>query len=252
MIKLTKKSLAISTITVLLSVSVVFAVVKAATDLTVPGGALSSGSPIASMHTLEDIYHKLTNTALDPAHALAPEAEPAGTMHTLEQIYTAANDTDLVEGNIKNGVNLFGVTGTYTGALTWQTDPALSLCWSAGAYELANGCSAGVGLLDPTETGTPLLGAKEYCRYLSANGSTIAATIQDIWHLPTESELLAGLSDQFVISPAVQTGFQDNTGYWSESEYDESYAWSVAGSNGVGVGSNNGSKTNIIAVRCAR
>jgi len=112
------------------------------------------------------------------------------------------NATNLTTSTVKNGVAFgVGLTGAYTGALTWNTTAGFTLCWDAN-----QGCTNGNGAVYNSGN-TVLLGAVEYCKYLMSNGSTIAATQQDIWRLPTESELLASLSDQFIISPPTQTGF---------------------------------------------
>ncbi len=81
-------------------------------------------------------------------------------------------DADLVEENIKEGVNIFGVEGTASGGssqLTWQDDPTLNLCWSYHTYEIENYCTVGDGFVQTPDTNTTL-GALEYCQYL--NGSS--------------------------------------------------------------------------------
>jgi len=244
-----KKSLILSLITVLLSVLIVVAVVNAASDLIPPG---SPNPAVGTMKTLEDIYQRLVAGTAAGSHTLSPSAGPAGTMHTLTDIYGVIPTNDQVCSGTNAGIATCGGTP----ALVWQDDPAISLCWSAGAYELANGCSAGVGLLDPETDGAPLLGAIEYCQYLkqdasglNCSGTPTVCTAVDYWHLPTQGELLKGLSEQFIETPPTVGGFQDSTGYWSGSEDGESYAW-IAYSYGS-VGYSYADKVSSYAVRCA-
>ena len=187
--KISKKILTLSLLTLVLSALVVV-VVKAATSLTPPTGAFSNGSPIATMYTLEDIYERLVQgiSATEGSHSLQPSSAPAGTMHTLKDIYSAI-----------------------TPPTSWQTDPNLNLCWSAGSYETSNSCSSTNGLLDldpPGCTGAPLVGAKEYCEYLDPDGSTLNCTCNssnvttctpvDYWHLPFETEIAGALSTTYL------------------------------------------------------
>ena len=80
-----------------------------------------------------------------PTSAFNLDGNPQGTMHTVDDIYN----------KLLQSSNLF-----------WQQDPNLTLCQNASP---ATGCTSGNGLLDPTGTEAPLLGAIEYCNYLEAD-----------------------------------------------------------------------------------
>ena len=59
--KMNKKDLVLSAITVLISVIIVTVAVKAATGgLNPPNGAFDAGAPQGTMHTLDDIYNSIT------------------------------------------------------------------------------------------------------------------------------------------------------------------------------------------------
>ncbi len=124
-------------------------------------------------------------------------------------------------------------TGTFAADRTaypsyWTSTTPLSLCWSNAQLGQNDGadpnCAIGAGLVSATGNSSNPLGAVEYCKYLNAVG-VMQTTEQDIWRLPTESELLAGLSDQFVLALSTQVGFQYGTSYWSGSPHGSSNAW---------------------------
>lgn len=76
--------------------------------------------------------------------------------------------------------------------------------------------------LTPTGTSSPLLGAVEYCQYLDANGSTTDSTIQNVWRLPEESELLNAFNS------GTPSDWHTFTGYWSSTNYSTTMADIVA------------------------
>lgn len=276
----------LSSLLVCISVLAVVAVVKAASDLIPPG---APNPAVGTMKTLEDIYQRLVAGTVAGSHTLSPSAGPAGTMHTLTDIYsaipggpgttvtattssgtaipagcysgtpkcmvgltagagTAAADAQVLSGYYAYTSTGATLTGSAQGPLTWLTGSFLSLCWdntTGPTCTIANGM-----LVSATgDTNNPL-GAVEYCKYLNLAG-VMQSTIQNIWRLPTESELLASLSDQFVISPAVQTGFVDDTYYWSGSPYDSTNAWFAFYGYGS-VYSDFDAKTSTNSVRCVK
>ena len=140
------------------------AVVVLAGDLEPSGGPTAAGSQI---YTLEQIYNRLNTGAAAPKMTgfTGPSSGPAGTGHTLDEIMGKApvldnangagpgqvvagksywgitsgewglrtgtmptpGDTDLVPENIKQGVNIFGVVGTYPLAGVPRTGQASSI-----------------------------------------------------------------------------------------------------------------------------
>ena len=127
-----KKSFVLSTITVLISVVLVVTFVNAASNLTVPDVALSCGSPIASMKTLEDIYQRVVAGTAAGSHNLTPASSPAGTMHTLSEIFNAIPNVDYSQ--ILDTYSLMGATGTIP-TLT-LSDATTTV--SAGYYEASD------------------------------------------------------------------------------------------------------------------
>jgi hypothetical protein len=277
--KMIGKNIIISSITVLASVLIVFSVVKA-------GSLTSPGAPAVTMYTLEDIYNKLIGSSSSPHTDLNPDAGPSSTMVQISSIYASiptiiankilynttyfgvagtantppGSGTEATNSDLASGLYAFKSDGTtITGAtFTWQTDPVLQLCHDAGAFATSNGCSAGVGLLDPTTTGTPLLGADEYCKYLNADGTTIATTEQNIWRLPTQAELVVGLSRCFMAGATGCSEFPVEAApdipprsyfYWTSSlEESDTYYWAQSYFSSLNYHWDNSSSTHN--VRC--
>ena len=250
--KIDKKIIILSALTVLLSVLVIFTVVKA-------GSLTPTGAPGATFYTLDDIYNRLTTGAsvTQPTHNFGPSAGPtAGTMHTLTDIYNAiptnnkilygtnagtantppGSGTEATQNEILSGYYAFKADGTVipgsaTAAapdLIWQSDSGLQLCYNASIPN----CGAGAGLLDPQGDGTVLLGAVEYCQYLkkdasgpNCSGDPLACTVdtegtsgQPYWHLPNELELIKGFADRYMPGGiGLSSGFTNGLQYFSSS-----------------------------------
>jgi len=201
---------------------------------------------------------------------LVPPSSPSNTMYSLEDIYNLATDSITAEegeGDIpetpgtvsSTGVTLTEVYEAVASALantgspdlTWQTDPALNLCWSYDTYEIESGnCSVGSGFVQTPDTNTTL-GATEYCQYLEADGETLANTAQNIWHLPTIEEYQS-ITDYTLYNNATEVpGFAEDTIYWSSTESAEypNGAWDWYSWGGY---TSNYDKSDPVAVRCAR
>ena len=190
------------------------------------------------MHSLSDLYTLIntSNEASPISSVYQAPSEVAPTMNTLEEIYTKTKtEIDLMKANgankILTGNTFFGVAGTASAGpatLTWQDpDPALNLCWSYNTYEIESGnCSVGSGFTQTPDTLTTL-GAVEYCKYLNANGTTLANTAQNIWHLPTIQEYSSITDYTRFNSATAVTGFAVDSLYWSGTEVagDPYYAW---------------------------
>lgn len=181
-------------------------------------------------------------TAVYATSKLTPPETISNTMYSLNDIYElATNGTSATEGtgDIQTTPSTIEETGktlkevydaVYLAlnppALVWQTDPALNLCWSNNQYEIDNGCTVGSGFTQTPDTLTTL-GAVEYCQYLNENGTTLANTAQNIWHLPTRTEFISIIDDTKYNSATNVTGFAEDTSYWSSTGYagDPNFAW---------------------------
>jgi hypothetical protein len=201
-----------------------------------------------TQYTLNDIYTKLTTgTATSTASGTisVPETVSA-TFHTLTEIYNAippllsldestttvpvginistttldAIDSNLVATNIKSGTTIFGVEGSVV-------EGAPELEWSG------------------EQTQSNWVTASSTCAGLTDGGATAGD-----WRLPTISELLTAISDDWIIDGGAAPRFADNTHYWSGTEIGATYAWYAYWFGNV---SNfDGGKTGTKSVRCVR
>jgi hypothetical protein len=183
------KSITLSSITVLISVLTVFFVVKAATSLTLPGSALSNGAPVATMHTLEDVYQALATGATASTHNLTPASGPTtGTMHTLDDVYSKVPAANQVCSGTNGGT---ATCGGGTPTLVWQTDQNQNLF----QYN-----------------------AITYCANLDADGVTSDATTQNIWRLPSYTELTQAFTNTYIQGGSGNPGgFRGAVHYWSST-----------------------------------
>lgn len=201
---------------------------------------------------------------------LTPPETIGNTMYSLEDIYNLANGTptDIGTGAFVPGTLPVAETGrtltevynkvatalaSLPPTLVWQTDPALNLCYSHGQYEIDSGnCSIGSGWIDASiaQDGSLPLGAVEYCQHLNTDGTTLAETPQNIWHLPTIKEYQSITDFTKYNSATNVTGFAEDTGYWSSTEGAEypDIAWGWYSWYGDIY---NSGKYNQLAVRCA-
>jgi hypothetical protein len=166
------------------------------------------------------------NGAVVLTPAATPQAIPAGYHNGTGSV---VGDTDLAAGNIKNGVGIFGVTGTYQG-------------WTCtGTMSGTRWCDQGDGTVLDMTTGLVWLkkadwGAARYFWYNDqayANASDIASTLHagstnafltdgsvtGEWRLPTLLELQAIVTGTDPVSSTnmrVFTGVQA-TAYWSST-----------------------------------
>jgi len=76
------------------------------------GNLDSSGSPGATMYTINDIYQRLTanQTAVETDHFFAPSSDPASSFHTLKEIYEAI--PTVAADKVKFGTSYLGIAGT--------------------------------------------------------------------------------------------------------------------------------------------
>jgi uncharacterized repeat protein (TIGR02543 family) len=101
-------------------------------------------------------------------------------------------------------------------------------------------------------------GAVEYCQHLNTAGTVLTDSL-GAWRLPTRSELLKAMSDQFILGltlPPPQTGFSfdtvnNNYNYWSSTEYNNIDAYNITYNSGEVYGGH-GYKAAIQQFRCVR
>ena len=160
---------------------------------------LSAITVVISVAIVTVAVSAATGGLLTPPSGAFDAGVPVGTMHTLEDIYIKTQPCN-------------ATTDTTTG-LMWQNDPGVAIPWAD-----ASGRST-------TPPDYPATGAG-YCDKLTACGVT--------WRLPTKDELVAGLTNQFVTSPATLGGFQDGSDYWSSTPnaVNPGNAWVAYGGSG--------------------
>lgn len=202
----TIKSIALSTLTVLISVLIVVSIVKA-----VDGNGLlnPAGTPAATMYTLEDIYQKIVAGSAQVAHTLSPDGAPAGgLMHTLTQIY------GIIPANNKV---LYGTNGG-----TANTPP--------GSGTAATVTEVLPGYYAFNAAGTALPGSATLVLEWSTDqgsigwAAAIAACAAIGGRLPASGELEAAMTNQVVNLSPFMSGFGDNVQYWSSTENGAYYA----------------------------
>ena len=179
---------------------------------------------------------------VNAASTLNPPGAPAGTMHTLENIYQSIQTSPT-----------WSHESTVIDCMC--TDNGCGLVWNA------NNCTDATNCLDAKGDGSLMLGATEYCAYLNADdtdgnslhclGDPLVCSPVNYWHLPTEGELLKGLSKGF-IENSDGGGFQGGGSYWSSTPYADSpgYAWDAYSYSVGSVSSGSSNVTYQFLVRC--
>lgn len=179
-------------------------------------------SPIsAQSYTLGDLYNKVSNINYSATlHTVSTTSSPQSSFHTLTDIYNklTTEGGHVTPGNIRSGVTMFGVMGTYTGtsggggAITWAPPSSfvLSACYSNTLIGHLPGsiCDTNNIFSYSRLSGW---GAVEYCAHLNENGLSTSTAVVGIWRLPTAAEMFNSLDflgglDRSVIS-----------GLWSSS-----------------------------------
>ncbi len=159
-------------------------------------------------------------------------------------------DSDLSAGNIKSGVNIFGVTGSYNGVECSGTLSALGRWCDNGDGTVTDMNSGLVWLKDAGCVGSMVWADSVVWASILYDGSTAFGTLdcgladgsaEGDWRLPTRKEFIAlttGTEDVLTGSPYFFANIQ-STGYWA-SNTDASlmtYAWRmVMFSGGEGLG----------------
>ncbi len=234
-----------------------------------------ASSPAGTMHTLTDIYNEIpansqvcsgTNggtATCGGAPALVWQTDPGLSLCWDAQDDTTDNGaynkgcTPSANGSgglwDPNGGNWAGVWIDQSYAYQDEvadnvTDNVWECTNSSGCADQSTGSFSGERSASASDwTQIYFYGAVEYCTHLNTAGTTPTNSI-GIWSLPTESQLLAGLSDQFILGTT--SGFQDGYSYWSGSASSDGYAWSANYSYGY-VGNLNYYTSYNNSVRCA-
>jgi len=207
---------------------------------------------------------------LVPAYLVSIPTDPQGTSisvldNLIPTAYAAAGGTGYKVMKSSNKITLMAPNAELsipivTGALT---DPCShtstdSNCWSAPVSGLTWGPvgtitsvqSLTAGAVN-TATLAGLTGdypAVDYCDALTEGGFTD-------WYLPASDQLAAGLTAQFITSPATLSRFVISTSYWSSSEFSafQPATYVVNRYYSGGVGSGMRGKTDIsLLTRCLR
>lgn len=186
--KLQFKNFIQGSLVILISVLIIFSVVKAGT-ITPPGG-----TPTAQFYTLSEIYEFITNntTATAASHDFTFSDGLAGTSHTLNEIYNEL--AGLISADqVKSGTTYLGVEGTLKSLLpdTNQTlcydDIALSACPVSGFpgqdadYIASNSATCTPSYTQGTYTVTDNCTNLEWQRYGhgSSDGYNVPAAVED-------------------------------------------------------------------------
>ena len=215
--KTTMKKTITTTLAAIVAVLITTTAVQAIGTLT-PSGTAGDNT----QYTLNDIYARLTTnaTALVGSGSMSIPGSVTASFRTLSEIYDAIPTIDATK--VATGTSYLGVAGNAiigTPELEWSTAQP-NANWAA---------------------------ARNACTALVENSPTVVGA--DNWRLPTITELLAGISDDWIIDGS-GSRFASSPYYWSSTEYDGSYAWSAYWNDNV-----NGSlagKTFSFSVLCVR
>lgn len=183
---------------IIIATLVVAGISYASTGSFIPPGT----SPSPQGYTLADIYKKLTSnqSSTQGGHQLSTTTSTvAGSSYSLKDIYDAIptiNPNKVLDDTIYLGVRGNVSSSCTTNQLSWSqayyfSDPNYAswtkrLCWDA-----SSGCSVNRGLYNHNGI---LLGAKEYCAYLSVDGVNLDNVERNIWRLPQKMELLMAMT----------------------------------------------------------
>jgi hypothetical protein len=145
--------------------------------------------PQPTMYTLNDIYARLTTNATASSHTLTPSgSQSTMVVRSLSEIYNAIPTIDPTK--VLTGTTYLGIAGTATAPLVWGDDDSNTYTWDQAVAHCASKTDGGYA-----------------------------------WRLPNISELLKGMSDQFIIGSG--SGFFVDTSYWSGTVNSDIFAWSA-------------------------
>jgi len=217
-----------------------------------------TNAPGSTMHTLEEIYQKVQNLAPQSLQTLADTTTVVNAGYYEATTLTAA-DADLLAGNIKTNVTIFGIAGTLSTNAVSAYPAMVPKTGQTNVYQVGDDATYQTGVILPsprftevnesgcvTDNLTGLVWAREasiggkmtwsnaitYCEDLTYGG-------QNDWRLPNAKELCS-LIDRGRFNPALPSGhlFVGVQGivdpWWSSSTYEPltSRAWNVKISDG--------------------
>ncbi len=220
----------------------------------------------ANFVTLSDIYNKIIlNTYSTSTHSISTTSAPVASMYTLLEIWNGIPAID--SSKMLDTYSLMGVTGaiavkTNDNAVTITSTSTnkLLLTVPAGYYGGSATVSTTSTSFDPANiaNGVNIFGITgtlgvvwDTAEVGTMDWATAVSTCTGRGsRLPTEGELMKGLSDQFIQSPAIADGFVQEDSYWSSNvfSFNDSYAWQA--SAGESIMSGTGVKTSLGLVRC--
>lgn len=174
-----------------------------------------------SMVTLQDLWNKTQDftysTSSSPRY-ISTSSSPAISFKSLQDVWDSLTANPITSNIILTDNTILGVEGSAsagTPTLVWDTTESTTMNWATASST----CVA------------------------KGNGS----------RLPTIGELCKGLVGQFMEIPATDSGFAEDTYYWSGNEYANNPDAAWIGSFGFGsVGNGSDLKVSDYSVRCVR
>lgn len=163
---------------------------------------------VASISTTPSLQAK-TATPTTSQQVITPDYNYQGLSQVTVSAVTSAIDADIVAGNIKSGVNILGVTGTYEGSGGGST-----LTPTAGDYPVVGDGSLGGGGSSLTSTGVsvtiPVTGTYRFkwCAF-RRNNSTSYTWSSRLYRTRSGSTTAIGTENSTWTSTYIQENSQD-------------------------------------------
>lgn len=136
---------------------------------------------------------------------------------SLGQRYSLAGDTDLIASNIRSGIGLFGITGTYTGGYSFCTSDAQIGCITDTTYKAAiftnftagnikKGVTLGGVTGDYPSSTYPIQGASSDADLNSTNFNTSITSSSVFEYWDSTGQRYTGVGDEDLASANIITG----------------------------------------------
>ena len=188
------------------------------------GNLTPPGAPAQSMKKLSDLYELVDTGSNTPDTSFTTPGSVSPTMHSIGDIYdTLASKISAIDASsIKNGVSIFGVTGSYD---TESSNPITAGTVSTGKIGWVNGTKI-TGTLAPSSLPAPLLKTGQTtCWDATGTAVACAGTGQD-------GNYLKGVTKAYTVSNGMVT--DTNTGLmWKQCSEGQS----LSANNCQGTGS---------------